>query len=513
MILKSVTLLALCVSLGLPPQSEPASAPGALDPSFGSGGKVTTSFGFSNGDAALAVAIQPDGKILAAGHGGVSYGLLRYNPDGSLDSSFGSGGKVVTDFFGSADGANAMILQPDGKIIAAGSSFRDSTYEWEFSLARYNGDGSLDSSFGVDGRVLFDFADRFSVGRAVALLPDGKIVVAGGVFSSSSNPLERAGDFALVRFKKDGRLDKSFGEEGRVTTDFLGGDDEANAVIVQPDGKIVAIGYANRPGTNDRLFAAARYNPDGSMDRSFGSRGKVTNEFPGFGSIASAGLLQPDGKIVLAGYASVPFTIDFGLMRLNPDGSLDSTFGQAGRVSIDFFNGSDNARAVALQRNGKIVVAGVVTNGTNLDFGIARLNRDGSVDARFGDGGKASLDFFHLDDGAEAIAIQDDGKIVVAGIAQSVAPILGIGLARFVSSSPIVKSAVISGKQLIIDGTGFEDNATILVNGIQQKTANDSENPTAGLVGKKAGKKIKPGDKVRVLNSDGALSPEFIFTG
>jgi uncharacterized delta-60 repeat protein len=347
---------------------------GSLDSTFGSGGLVTTAFGqFSAADA---VVLQPDGKIVAAGSASSGgFGLARYNSDGSLDSTFGVGGRVTTDFFGGGDAANAVVLQPDGKIIAAGAAFTGQTV---YGLARYNSDGSLDPTFGSGGLVTTAFG-QFDIATAVVLQPDGKIVAAG-----------RGGpDFTLARYNSDGSLDSTFGVGGRVTTDFFGNEDGAWAMALQPDGKIVAAGFATRSG-EDIDFALARYNSDGSLDPTFGLGGKVTTDFFGFADPALAVVLQPDGKIVAAGQAAhfpqfpppPPPGNVFGLARYNSDGSLDPTFGSGGLVTTAFSGFNDHANAMALQPDGKIVAAGY-TEGHPLlptpDFALARYLSTGIV--------------------------------------------------------------------------------------------------------------------------------------
>ena len=249
-------ILRLALLLALQPVGAPLGRgrrPGDLDPTFGSGGKVTTDFG-GGSDVAIGVALQPDGKIVAAGTtstpgvGGFSdFALARYNSDGSLDATFGSGGKVTTDFGG---GAEAVALQPDGKIVAAGSASPGATIFSDFALARYNPDGSLDATFGSGGKVTTEFTGNFDQANAVALQPNGKIVAAGT--ANTGTTLE----FALVRYKKHGGLDPSFGSGGKVTTDFTGSNDVACGVALQPDRKIVAVGHA---GTANSDFALARY--------------------------------------------------------------------------------------------------------------------------------------------------------------------------------------------------------------------------------------------------------------
>src|SRR5581483_5691264 len=192
-----------------------AQTPGALDASFGRGGRVVTNFG-GTGDMARSVVVQPDGKLVAAGttnvSGATDFALARYNSDGRLDHSFGTGGKVVTDFAGSYDSVGAVTLQADGKIVAGGWSVVDSIAN--FALARYNSDGTLDAGFGTEGKVRTDFGGVSSQVFSIALQPDGKIVVAGYA------NVDGGADFALARYNSDGTVDTTFGSEGKVTTAF-----------------------------------------------------------------------------------------------------------------------------------------------------------------------------------------------------------------------------------------------------------------------------------------------------
>jgi uncharacterized delta-60 repeat protein len=357
---------------------------------------------------------------------------------GDLDTSFGSGGTVSTQFFGLNDQANAVVLQPDGKIVAAGVTLtlkgnQDSN---RFAVARYNTDGSLDTTFGNGGEVTTDFLGFYEECVAVALQPDGKIVAAGTAATRSTSAgvfppdFDDSEDFAVARYNTDGSLDAAFGNGGKVTTDFLGFEDLAYAVAIQPDGDIVVAGGACRQtisGGNvlGEDFAMARYNSAGSLDTTFGKGGKVTVDFAGLGEFATSVALQSDGKIVLSGdeQAGTLFPV-FGLARCNPDGTLDTTFGLGGKVLTPFSGLGDNAICMAIQQDGEIVVAGdaVIPAGdgssTN-DLAIARYNTNGSLDTSFGSFGTVTT-FFpgSLNVGGAgnviAIALQPDGKIVVA---------------------------------------------------------------------------------------------------
>lgn len=379
-------------------------APGDLDPTFDGDGLVTTDIASSN-DRAYGMAIQPDGKIVTTGSafffgggGERDVALTRHNPNGSLDTSFDADGKVTTDFSaGSSDIGRDVAIQTDGKIVIAGGALGD------FALARYNADGSLDTSFDGDGKLMTDFGGTGDA-HAVAVQSDGKIVAAGG----------GPGDFALVRYNADGSLDTTFDGDGKATTDFGGTSDTARAMAIQSDGKILAL------GDGQGNFALARYNADGSLDTTFDTDGKVMTDFGEYEE-GHGVALQADGKIVVVGRVDVLGVLDFGLARYNADGTLDTTFDGDGKVTTDFGSGNDRAFGVVIQIDGKIVVAGcagVMCEDDNDHVGLARYNPNGSLDATFGGGdGKVTTDFSASTNWAHAVALQKDGRIVVAGFA------------------------------------------------------------------------------------------------
>ncbi|MFF1630386.1 calcium-binding protein [Streptomyces sp. NPDC058272] len=348
----STVAAALALVVALPGSA--LAAPGDLDPSFGSGGTVTVDRGTSESGAD--VALQPDGKIVTVGtniQNGASSGdfsVLRHNADGSIDTSFGSGGEVVTDMAGGQDGAGGVALQPDGKIVVVGTSeIPDNGCCW-FTVARYNANGTLDTGFGDGGWVRADFGDNgSSAGEAVAVQSDGKILAAG----------QTGGQFAVVRYLADGSPDPAFGTAGQVVTSFtegaLGYD-----MALQPDGRIVVAGYT---GSTRFDFALARYNANGSLDSGFGTGGRVTTDFGGTNDRANDLALQPDGRIVTAGIRNTNFVV----ARYNTDGSLDTGFGTSGRTVTDF-GAYDEASAVAVQSDGKIVAFGT----TGDDRALAR---------------------------------------------------------------------------------------------------------------------------------------------
>ena len=398
-------------------------AAGDLDPTFGTAGMVTTDINRST-DIAQAVAVQADGKLVVVGQtykhndfSGEDFVVTRYNTDGTLDNSFGSGGRVRTDFPGLAAVPSSVVIQPNGKIVVAGGAFPLFTFLGNFEVVRYNPNGSLDTSFGNGGIVTTNFPEG-SYASSVALQADGKIIAAGTVFVDFIIGEPSNTDFALARYNSDGTLDTSFGSGGQVSTDFFGMEDDAFSVLIQPDGKIVAVGSANNPATYYD-FAAVRYLSNGTIDTTFGVAGKVSTDFgdQNFDRAHSAAL-QPDGRIVAAGFAISQNggVQNFAVARYTSNGLLDTTFSRDGITQIDFGNCCQSAYQVLLQSDGKIITVGYAnTEDSDSDFLLARLNPRGSLDTTFGVGGKVRTSFGDLNGGANGAILQSDGKIVAVG--------------------------------------------------------------------------------------------------
>ena len=396
----TLVLLTAILSLAMQLWAFPArAAAGSLDTGFSVDGRVMTDLtaGF---DGALGVAIQQDGKIVAAGYGGAGFELVRYNTDGTLDPSFDYDGKVATDFTTGGDGAYAVAIQQDGRIVAAGYAADGG----RFALARYNLNGSLDTTFDGDGKVTTDFSVSADLAMGVVVQGDGRIIAAGYAFGSTV--------FALARYKADGSLDNTFGGDGMVTTDFTANLDIARSIAVQADGKVLAAGYADAGAK----FALARYDIDGTLDSAFSGDGKTTTPFSG-GATAYALVVQPDGKIAAAGSAhstSSAGSTSFALARYTSSGVLDTAFSGDGKVTTDYGPDKDQANGLALQGDGKLVVAGLAAD---TKFGLARYKTDGTLDATFSGDGKVTTNFTPGRDGANGVAIQANGMIVAAGAA------------------------------------------------------------------------------------------------
>ena len=275
---------------------------------------MTTAIG-SFDDVGNSMAIQSDGKIVVAGYSSIggydNFALIRYNPNGSLDTSFNGTGKVTTAIGSVHDRGNSVAIQSDGKIVVAGYS-QNSNYD--FAVVRYNPNGSLDTTFNGTGKVTTAFGTSNDVGNSVAVQSDGKIVVAGQTIIGSND------DFALVRYNSNGSLDTNFNGAGKVTTAIGSFGDRAHSMAMLSDGKIVVAGESYMGGSAYD-FALARYNSNGSLDTSFNGTGKVTTAFGSSDDIGNSVAVQSDGKLVVAGYALTGGNFNFALARY--EGGID----------------------------------------------------------------------------------------------------------------------------------------------------------------------------------------------
>jgi uncharacterized delta-60 repeat protein len=400
-------LLALGLALAGSIQSAKA-ADGDLDLTFGIGGKVLTDFASST-DWLSRVAVQADGKIVAIGstHPSHKGALARYNPDGSLDSTFGNGGKVIT-VATVRESASGLLLLPDGKIMLSGSIDLPSTQDTSWVLLRFNSDGSVDPAFGNGGTVTTNISFNDDQAYALALQSDGKIVAAGRRGIQIEPSQQRKGNVALTRYNPDGSLDATFGTAGKVINDFGQGlESYALEVIIQPDGRIIVAGESTY------RFLVARYNSNGTLDTTFGNgAGYALASFSNNWDGATDAVLQPDGKIVLVGWSELNSPFDsFALARFNSDGSLDQTFGNGGKVLLTDRGALND---VVLQSDGKLIAIGSGNYTSNSTFEVVRFNSNGSLDSTFGSGGTVLTDFGRPTEGL-ALALQSDGKVLAGG--------------------------------------------------------------------------------------------------
>lgn len=390
---------------------------GFPDSTFGDQGIVISDIQNLSSDIIFAVAIQEDGKIIAAGNtfqsGGYDIAVTRYNTAGALDTSFGTGGIIINQFANNYNGfARAVAIQGDGKILVAGWVVTGTGNV--ISLLRLNSNGTLDTGFGTAG-VAFTEIDNSAATTvsAMAIQDDGKIVLACTATDINGSYIN------VLRYSSNGYLDDSFGQNGLVVTNLNDStSDQVNAMLIQPDGKILIAGASARDGDTD--IQLLRYQPDGNLDNSFGNAGVVIlNPGNGIIDIVYAVDIQEDGKIVAASLNNDGFNNgNVGVIRFNLNGSLDDTFGNAGVVILDLSdNSADFAKSVKVQTDGKIIVSGYLTQDfMPADAFISRLNSDGNVDPAFAFNGILIQDIGGLsNDGVFASAVQQDGRILLAG--------------------------------------------------------------------------------------------------
>ena len=491
---------------------------GTLDMRFGTNGKQTTDLAGGSADTLQSIALQKDGKIVAGGFitiaDNADYAMVRYLENGTVDADFTGNGKVITDLGTTKDRAHAMIVltgdklimagqlgarqtdlvlvrftpegaldktlkgsgkvvdylkgastyygmavQQDGKVVAGGftTDLNSHGNNFDYALARYLINGQLDPTFGNGGKVTQHFNNTYNAFiTEVALQNDGKIVVAGTV----PNGAVHKNDFEVSRYNTNGLLDSSFGTNGILFIDFGGSEDEANGLIIQPNGKIVVTGSARGGGLHAGI-AIARCLPDGTLDKIFGTGGKKIIEagetdYDGTGAESYDAVLQPDGKIVFGGRAQQnDGSRQFLAVRLNPNGSLDKTFSDDG---IQILNLDDDYWAsvvtVALQSDKKIILVGYP------DFTVARLNPNGTLDNTFSANGWVRTGFDLGDEQSFGCAIQADGKILAAGSAG-----LAIALARYNPNGSLDNTFGVGGLQRTDISPGVDHFQLIRING------------------------------------------------
>ena len=360
--------------------------------------------------------LQPDGKVLIAGttitHNHRNIALIRYNPNGTLDTTFGTKGTTTTNL-GDWDTAHTMVLQPDGKILIAGTTITHN--HRNIALIRYNPNGTLDTTFGTKGTTTTNLGD-WDTAHTMVLQPDGKILIAGTTITHNHR------NIALIRYNPNGTLDTTFGTKGTTTTN-LGDWDTAHTTTLQPDGKILIAGtrnvYFRQPKTHevsvfpDQMdFLIARYNHDGTLDTTFGTEGTTTTDLGGWDR-ANTIALQPDGNILIAGTTITHNHRNIALTRYNSNGTLDTTFGTEG-ATITNLGDWDTAHTMVLQPDGRVLIAGTTITHNHRNIALTRYNSNGTLDTTFGTKGTTSTALGGRDFG-QAVALQSPTHIIVVG--------------------------------------------------------------------------------------------------
>ncbi|MBE2279714.1 MAG: T9SS type A sorting domain-containing protein [Ignavibacteriaceae bacterium] len=403
-------------TVGLP-VTPPSNGDGTLDTSFGNGGKVTTKLSTGT-DFVMATKILDNGKVLAAGYsaknGKDEFSLVKYNADGSFDIAFGDSGKVFTAVGTISDIATCMVVQPDDKILLGGYSTQPGSTT-RIGIVRYNSNGTLDNTFGTGGIVTTQIGTPFSEITKIGIQSDGKIVASG--YSSSANNVNKT---TVVRYNPNGTLDNTFGTGGIVITDVsnilfsLDAESSSRGLKVLDNGKIVCGVNYIIPGGQIRT-GVVRYHSDGSLDNSFNGNGISSTNF-GVTTYNYSLDVQPDGKIVTIGEHYEAGDLSFAVSRHNSDGTLDQSFGTDGKVITGFGSLNSVGRDVVILDE-KILAAGFAMGKTGTNFATVRYNYDGTLDEEFGIMGKSLTDFGGTAASVSSLSVHPTGKYVVGGIA------------------------------------------------------------------------------------------------
>lgn len=357
---------------------------GALDSSFGTNGIIIPDFNTFVFEPST-VEILNDGKILVAGTHELStpefptnfvFAMMRYNIDGTIDTGFGDNGTVITDFSPSDGGANGArdVIQDGNKLIVIGFTNDNNR---SFGIAKYNLNGSLDTAFGSAGLVIVNVGATSSwsdTPNSVKLQSDGKIIIAGNTSGFNDANSVSLHDLAIIRLNNDGTLDTTFGTNGKAVHDF-GENEKDFSMILTTDDKIILAGtrYFNSTQNYDSIIV--KLNGDGSLDNSFGTNGStITRTNPGqMRERLCSLILSADGKILCGGYAvNASGNADFLLMRFTSNGILDTAFNSEGYFYGDFNVSHDLGTAMAVQSDGKVILAGASSINGNFDFALAR---------------------------------------------------------------------------------------------------------------------------------------------
>ncbi|WP_309640138.1 T9SS type A sorting domain-containing protein [Flavobacterium sp.] len=382
---------------------------GELDLNFGVSGFLITQN--EDLDTGHSLTVMPNDQIVMVG-GYDNFTAIKLMADGTYDNTFGTQGQLLVNFAGYNAAGKEVVVQPDGKIIIAGDVFTPGGIYF-FGVVRLNPDGNLDNSFNGTGKLVFDFDEDMNYLSGVALQPDGKIVVTGqaGTYSSA--------DYVAARINADGTLDNSFGINGKQRINVQG-DDRGTCMALQPDGKILIGGFSYPVASSNCWFAAVRLTTDGQLDTTFSTDGKaVAKVASSYGNDTVYDMtLQPDGKILMAADSYIGASQDVGIVRFTTNGDLDNTFSGDGRFSINMVGTSDYCNAIVVQPDGNILVAGSYYTTPERNMFVIRLTPGGELDITFNSDGKANF-VVPEDNGVSVydMKLQSTGQILVSGYA------------------------------------------------------------------------------------------------
>ena len=406
---------------------------GDLDPTFGIGGRVLTDIGQPASDEARSVtAVQSDGDVIVVGTTSQSPNQIlvaRYNADGSLDAGFGDQGVEILTFGNVNDVGFGVAVDGQGRIIVAGYSYQSDATGYDFAVARLSAQGHFDTTFDGDGRTTIDFGSLNDFGLSMALDSQDRVVVAGYSYQNGSS----GADFAVARLDVQGQLDTSFAGGGRATIDFGNTFDVGQSVAVDSQDRVVVAGYSfQQSDSPDLNFAVARLDVQGELDTTFDGDGRALVDFGSTSDVAFGVAADAQDRVVIAGqYYESATGYQFAVARLDAQGQLDITFSGDGRALIDFDGTVDRGQSVAIDGQGRVVVAGssYPSDATGYDFAVARLDAQGQLDNAFDGDGRTTVDFGLGIDFGTGVAVDDQDRVFVAGSSAQAATLGDVAVA------------------------------------------------------------------------------------
>ncbi|WP_406699643.1 PKD domain-containing protein [Singulisphaera sp. Ch08] len=431
---------------------------GSPDADYGTGGKVVTDFGAH--EYGYQVVAAPGGAAVVLASTSLGLSFVRYTADGSLDTGFGTGGRVALAFPSgfSFSGNGSLAIDAEGRMLVAGYVYTGGATGYDFAVARFAADGSLDNDFGTGGRATIDLGA--SDDRAFGLTTDhaGRVLITGRSYDTGNNNY----DLALVRLLATYALDTGFGTEGVVRTDFIASGSEEGWGVASAhglDGKVVVL------GTTNQGWSFVRYAADGSLDTGFGTGGRVALAFPsGFGFSGNGSLvIDAEGRMLVAGYVYTggATRYEFAVARFAADGSLDTDFGNGGRATVNLGASDDLGFGLTTDHAGRILITGRVynTSTSNYDLGLARLLTDGSPDADYGTGGKVVTDFGSYEYGYQVVAAPGGAAVVLAGTS------LGWSFVRYTADGSLDTGFGTGGRVALAlpNDFGFSGNGSLAI--------------------------------------------------
>jgi len=468
---------------------------GMLDPTYGNNGLSVIKNVGDKSDLPATMFITSDGKNVQVGSAATDsnthYLLVRRNEDGTLDKTFGSGGIALADVNGRDGTASSAVELPNGKYMLVGNSLMKNFSKYTTVLMRFNRNGTVDSSFGTNGSILYSVGDDYSNDYPSALLlqPDGKLIATGYTAVSCQYV------FFAARFLPNGIRDTSFGRNGKKIIPIGNGTLFGNNGALQDDGKIIIIGSVQNTTDYEFDYAMVRLNTDGSLDQTFGANGKVITDFGGNNDFAYGIALQPDKKIIVAGYYNAGNFANAGIIRYNNDGGIDKSFGKSGRAIGTLGNASINCFSVALQPDNKIVggCTAWYLSGTNADYALYRFDSNGKPDSSFGNNGAVITSVTNGLDAVNTVRTNAKGKILVAGSSQNKTGISKLSEAQYLTAySSFTNAAVLSNSNV----SGESGNAKTLI---------VYPNPAKNCLNLKASWKANEQVNISVYNSEGEM--------